>query len=335
MSGFLFFTFLISNIIYDMCVLRNRFMKTMWDIKYRPNVIQDYVFQSKDNEIKFKQYIQERSIPNLLLHGHRGTGKSTVARLLIKELIQPENYEFDVKVINASKDNDVDFVRNVISSFISNFPMGDIKIILLEEADYLSRSAQATLRSLTEDYTDSVRFIITCNYPQYLIPELQSRFKQYHFSDMPVDEMMLRVCDILEREHIEPDLAIIDECIARSYPDFRQVLINLQGCVIDNKLTLIKSTNTLQWKETAINHLKNKQWMDLFQLTRTSVPDNEINEFFEWLYNNIQIVYDFDTIQYPQSISIIAEGLYRTINNSLPYIPMSAMILELMSLGRA
>ena len=173
-------------------------MKTLWDIKYRPSTIHDYVFQSVDNEVQFKKYISDRSIPNLLLHGHRGTGKSTFARLLIRELVSPENFEFDVKVINASKDNDADYVRTVISSFISSFPMGDIKIILLEEADYLSKTAQAILRSLTEDYTDSVRFIITCNYPNYLIPELQSRFKKYHFNDMPQEDMVVRICDILD-----------------------------------------------------------------------------------------------------------------------------------------
>lgn len=309
-------------------------MKTMWDIKYRPNNIHDYVFQSEENEVKFKQYITERNIPNLLLHGHRGTGKSTVARLLIKEIIDPQNYEFDVKVINASKDNDVDYVRTVISSFISNFPMGDIKIILLEEADYLSRSAQATLRSLTEDYTDSVRFIITCNYPQYLIPELQSRFKQYHFSDMPIDEMTLRVCDILEQENIHPDLDIVDECIAGSYPDFRQVLINLQSCVVDGKLVRVEANNSQQWKEAANKYLQEKNWMELFNISRTTIPDNEINDFFEFMYNNIDYAYPMNSVEYPQSICIIAEGLNRTINNSLPYIPMSAMILELMLLGK-
>lgn len=307
-------------------------MKTLWDIKYRPSTIHDYVFQSVDNEVQFKKYISDRSIPNLLLHGHRGTGKSTFARLLIRELVSPENFEFDVKVINASKDNDADYVRTVISSFISSFPMGDIKIILLEEADYLSKTAQAILRSLTEDYTDSVRFIITCNYPNYLIPELQSRFKKYHFNDMPQEDMVVRICDILDQENIEPNFNVIDDCVTKSYPDFRQILINLQSCVIDNKLVKQNVSTSQIWKEKVLTLLKTKQWYELFDVVRTEIPDNEINDYYELMYNNIHYIYDYDSKEFPQAVCIVAESLFKANNNSLPYIPMSSMVFELMSL---
>ncbi|MCB1713465.1 MAG: hypothetical protein KDH96_13655, partial [Candidatus Riesia sp.] len=179
---------------------------------------------------------------------------------------------------------------------------------------------------------DSVRFIITCNYPNYLIPELQSRFKKYHFNDMPQEDMVVRICDILDQENIEPNFNVIDDCVTKSYPDFRQILINLQSCVIDNKLVKQNVSTSQIWKEKVLTLLKTKQWYELFDVVRTEIPDNEINDYYELMYNNIHYIYDYDSKEFPQAVCIVAESLFKANNNSLPYIPMSSMVFELMSL---
>ena len=125
-------------------------MTPIWSNKYRPNNLSEYIFQNKSQKQKFEEYVSKKDIPNLLLSGSPGVGKSTVARLFINSLIDPDNLHSDAKIINASKDNNAETVRTTISNFIESFPMGDFKIILLEEADYLSHSAQAILRPLTD-----------------------------------------------------------------------------------------------------------------------------------------------------------------------------------------
>ena len=147
-------------------------MKELWVEKYRPKNLDGYVFRDEHQRKQAKLWVKEKSIPHLLFSGAAGIGKTTMAKILINELgIE----EFDVLEINASRTNSVEDVRDKIVNFVQMIPFGDFKIVLLDEADYLSPNAQAALRGVMEEYHTTSRFILTCNYPNRIIPALHSR----------------------------------------------------------------------------------------------------------------------------------------------------------------
>jgi replication factor C small subunit len=142
-------------------------MKELWVEKYRPKTIEDYVFKDEAQKRQVKAWINEGSIPHLLFSGSAGIGKTTLAKVLLNEL----NIEdFDVLEINASRENSVDVIRDKITNFVQMIPFGPFKVVLLDEADYLTLNAQAILRGLMETYSSTSRFILTCNYPNKVIP---------------------------------------------------------------------------------------------------------------------------------------------------------------------
>ena len=147
-------------------------MKELWVEKYRPKNLDGYVFRDEHQRKQAKLWVKEKSIPHLLFSGAAGIGKTTMAKILINELgIE----EFDVLEINASRTNSVDEVRNKITNFVQMIPFGPFKVVLLDEADYLSPNAQAALRGVMEEYHMTSRFILTCNYPKRIIPAIHSR----------------------------------------------------------------------------------------------------------------------------------------------------------------
>ena len=147
-------------------------MKQLWVEQYRPNDVDGYVFRDDTQREQVKQWIKEGSIPHLLFSGAAGIGKTTLAKLLITGL---EIDQYDLLELNASRENNVDTVRERITSFVSTMPFGKFKIVLLDEADYLSPNAQAALRGVMETYADTARFVLTCNYPHKIIPAIHSR----------------------------------------------------------------------------------------------------------------------------------------------------------------
>lgn len=266
-------------------------MKELWVEKYRPKKINGYVFRDDHQRKQIETWIKDQSIPHLLFSGGAGIGKTTMAKILVNELgIE----EYDVLEINASRTNSVDAVRDKITNFVQMIPFGPFKVVLLDEADYLSPNAQAALRGVMEEYHATARFILTCNYPNRIIPALHSRCQGFHVERVDQTEFTARVATILVEENIEFDLDTLDTYVKVAYPDLRKC-INLvqQNC---QEGTLVNPSQgdegTAEWKFDMVELFKAGKISDARKLLCGKVRAEEMDEIYRWLYDNLVIFGD-------------------------------------------
>ena len=209
-------------------------MKELWVEKYRPKTVNGYVFRDDAQRNQVNTWIKDKTIPHLLFSGNAGIGKTTLAKLLFNELdVNP----LDILEINASRTNSVDDVRDKIVSFVQMIPFGDFKVVLLDEADYLSPNAQAALRGVMEEYHTTARFILTCNYPNRIIPAIHSRCQGFHIAKIDQTEFTARVAEILITEGVTPDLDTLDTYVKATYPDLRKCINTVQMNSVEGVLT--------------------------------------------------------------------------------------------------
>jgi replication factor C small subunit len=302
-------------------------MKNLWTELYRPKTVGDYVFTDDTTKKQVEQWIAERNIPHLLLYGPAGTGKTTLAKILINEL---EIHDYDVMQVNASRDNGVDFIKTKIEGFISTMPFGELKIVLLDEADYLSPNAQGLLRGLIEEYQAQARFILTCNLAHKIIPPLKSRCYELHIDKTDQTEFTARAATVLVNESIEFDLETLDTYVKVTYPDLRKCLNLLQSNSNTGKLLNPKEndTGTTDYKFVLVDLIKARKLRDARKLLCSQVRPDEMEELFRWCYDNLQLWSASDEGQ-DEAILVIRKAL---VNHSLvadPEINISAMIVEL------
>jgi replication factor C small subunit len=305
-------------------------MKELWVEKYRPKKIDGYVFRDDRQRKQIETWVKEKSIPHLLFSGSAGIGKTTMAKILINELgIE----EYDVLEINASRTNSVDAVRDKITNFVQMIPFGPFKVVLLDEADYLSPNAQAALRGVMEEYHATARFILTCNYPNRIIPAIHSRCQGFHIDRTDVTEFTARVATILVEEMVDFDLETLDTFVKVAYPDLRKCINLVQQNVQDGKLVNPTGGDegTPDWKFEMVDLFKKGKISDARKLICGKVRADEIEEIYTWLYNNLEIFGD-DQKQ-DSAILIIKQGLvdHRLVTD--PEINLSACLVKLSRLN--
>ena len=301
-------------------------MKDLWVEKYRPKTVNGYVFRDEAQRKQVKTWIKDKTIPHLLFSGNAGIGKTTLAKLLFNEL---EVSEYDILEINASRTNSVDDVRDRIVNFVQMIPFGDFKVVLLDEADYLSPNAQAALRGVMEEYHTTSRFVLTCNYPNRIIPAIHSRCQGFHIAKIDQTEFTARVAEILITEGITPDLDILDTYVKATYPDLRKCINTVQMNIQDNSLLRPNEGDTgeADWKLDMVELFKEGKIQKARKLLCGTVRPEEMEDIYRWLYDNIELFGDDE--QQDQAVLIIKQGL---VDHTLvvdPEINLAATLIRL------
>jgi replication factor C small subunit len=281
-------------------------MKDLWVEKYRPKTIDGYVFRDDHQRKQIATWIKDKSIPHLLLSGVAGIGKTTLAKILIHE-IGIEDY--DVLDINASRTNSVEDVRDKITNFVQMIPFGPFKVVLLDEADYLSPNAQAALRGVMEEYSQTARFILTCNYPNRIIPAIHSRCQGFHVERTDQTEYTARVATILVEENIEFDLDTLDLYVKVAYPDLRKCIQLVQQNSTEGKLESPNKGDAggADWKFDMVDLFKAGKINEARKMLCGKLRAEEMEEVYRWLYDNLD-VFGEETKQ-NSAILIIKQGL--------------------------
>lgn len=302
----------------------------LWVEKYRPNKVSDYVFVDDTQRKQVENWIKEGTIPHLLLSGDPGTGKTTLAKVLIHELGVDA---FDVLEINASRENGIDNMRERINGFVQTMPFGKFKVVLLDEADYLTQAAQAALRNDMEAYADTCRYILTCNYEHKIIPALrESRCYKFHIAKPDMTDFTARAATVLLTENIDFDLDDLDTYVRACYPDLRKCLNQLQQNSTTGNLNKPQSTGsgedellmaaTEMFKAGKILEGR-QQLMQYISLYPTRIEDT-----YKWMYDNLDL-WGSSQEKKDASIIVIRNGLANLPLVGIPEISMAATLVEL------
>ena len=286
-------------------------MKTsLWVDRYRPSSLSEVIFQNEKQAQFFRDIVASGNLPNLLLYGVQGTGKSTISKALPVDLGIDSG---DVLTIRCS-DEKIDALRDKVRGFALTRAFSKFRIVRLEECDRLSLDAQALLRSLIEDSSDNCRFIGTCNYINKVIPALKSRFQEFEFKAPSKDDVVVRMAEVLDNEKITYVPEHLFEYVDLAYPDIRKIIQLLQQN--STSQTLHSPSDMSQqsdWKLELLDKLRNGKFVEARKIVCDTAPKEEHEDVFRFLYENINELYD-NTATREEGIVLIAEYL---LNHSI------------------
>lgn len=313
--------------------------KKEWSMQYRPDTIEDYLFPSDDVKRRVEGFIATGSLPHLFLYGPPGTGKTTLALLLKKYM---NIHDMDYMKIDGSKENSVDVMRNKIDEFVKLTPMSDTgyKMVYIDECDYLSPSAQATLRTMMEDRADTVTFILSCNYPHKIMKELKSRTSEgmIEFKALDRSDMCVRVVDILARNGVkcetDDDFNIIEDVLNNTYPDFRAFIDKVHARVSNGKLvtTSVEEDKSIGDKVELLESIGKEKanWDSIRNSVSGNISDDEFMEYFRFFYEYLEDVDKFkDVNKWKAGIVTIADSMYKHSLVTDKEINFMAMLIKL------
>ena len=257
---------------------------TLWVEKYRPQSLETYI-GNEHLKSKVKVYLESGDLPHLLLYGRAGTGKTTLAKLLVN------NKDCDYLYINASDENSVDVVRDKVKNFASTLGFSELKIIILDECDYITPNAQAALRNLMETFSKHCRFILTCNYVERIIDPIQSRCQSFQIIPPDRKQVAMHMSNILQKESVDAKVDDIVTIVNGGYPDIRRVINAAQRQVVDEKLVIDEAMSTQNdYKLEVLEILKTQDKKNSFKNIRQLLADSKVTDFsdmFRLLFDTV------------------------------------------------
>ena len=257
---------------------------TLWVEKYRPSNLDTYIGNDQLKS-KVEIYLESGDLPHLLLFGKAGTGKTTLAKLLVN------NIDCDYLYINASDENNVETVRSKVKNFASTMGFKDYKVIILDECDYITPNAQAALRNLMETFSKHCRFILTCNFVERIIDPIQSRCQTFQTTPPSKKEVAVHLSKILETEEVGHELSDIALLINSAYPDIRRVINSAQRQSVEGELVIDKqSIVENDYKLKLLEILKTQDRKSAFKNIRQLLADSQVKDYadlFRLLYDEV------------------------------------------------
>lgn len=308
-------------------------MKDLWVEKYRPKTTADYVFRDSAQKTQVESWLKEGALPHLLFSGAPGTGKTTLAKVLLNSL---EVDGSDILEINASNENGIDVIRDKITNFVSTMPFGEFKYVLLDEADYISPNGQAALRGVTEMYHTTARFIFTCNYPQRIIPAIHSRCQGFHIEKLDITEFTARVATICVEEGVEIDIDTLDTYVNATYPDMRKCINLVQMNSSTGQLVMPDKSDTGQsdWQLQMVDLFKAGKFKEARELIVSQARPEEYEDIFKFMYRNLELWGDTEA-QQMQAVVTIRDGIVKSVSCADPEINLSATLVELTQIAQS
>lgn len=311
-------------------------IKKPWTEQHRPNGLDEVIFTNLQMEKTFKKITQTGDLPNLLLHGGPGTGKTSISSALCRDL---DIDTMDRLRINCS-DEKIDALREKVKAFASTMPLGrssigdrvdhrpEFKVVQLEEFDHLSLDGQALLRSLIEDTSGSCRFIATCNYINKVIPALRSRFQEFAVMAPNKDHCLERAAIILGDQGIEAELEDIEKAVDVGYPDLRKIIQLLEQFSTSGRLVLADATGTADWKIALLGLLETGDLKTARKLVCEQATKEELVDVYRFLFDNVTKIKRLEK-KWDEAVVLIAQYQFQHAFVADPELQIAALFIEL------
>lgn len=300
-------------------------LKPVWVEKYRPTQLEQVIMTDERMRSTFQRMITDGDIPNMLIHGSSGTGKSTISRVLLNEL---KVSKMDTLRIVCA-DEQIGAMRDKVRNFAFTMPLGDFKVVQLEEIDYLSQDAQGLLRTLIEDTQRSCRFIATCNYVNKLLPPLRSRFQEFEFAAPVRDAVLMRLADILDAEKIAYDVEDLVKIVDVGYPDVRKCIhLLFQSSRSGTLVVGTSDTAASDWKIQLLPLIESGDLKTARKLVCESATREELQDIYRFLYDNIHRAKKLSA-KWDEAVVLIADYQRHHGFVADPEIHVAALFIEL------